>query len=163
MAVFLNGFNIGTDLSATVTNDFGDNFTLEALGLLTEFEVESLDKELEVMPISQGGVPVFQTVWSGWRGRLGFARADFSLQQMAIDMQDAYFNNGVITQFSMFVSVLNRNGSIDEYQLTGVQFSKPKPGNFRAEKEVDMTMEFKASRMSGTGPAGAFLQGLAAA
>ena len=63
----LNGFKIGTDVAVTMQDNLGDIFPLASLGLLTEFDSESLDRELEVVPITMGGVPLFMTIWAGAR------------------------------------------------------------------------------------------------
>lgn len=159
----LAGFNIGTDVSITVLDNYGDVFPLDSLGLLMELDSESLDKELDVVPISDGGVPLFMTIPAGWRGRMMFTRTNGNFQQMFTEIFNAYFANGVIPIFSLQGSILNRDGSIDEFLFSGVQFSKPRLGNFRAEKEVDMQMEFRASTLSGTGVIVPFLPLLAAA
>lgn len=154
------GFNVGTDFAASVVDNFGDFFPLEALGPLMEFESESMDRELECVPISQGGVPIFQTVWAGMRGRMTFARANAALSSMVIDLMQAYHKFGVIPRFTIAAQVLNRDGSLDEYVYTGVQFGRPRFGNFRSEKEVDTAMEFRASRVLRTGAAVPFLAGV---
>jgi hypothetical protein len=160
MAFFVAGYNVGTDFSASMLDNFGDAFPLDAFGLMTEFESESLDKELEVIPINQGGVPVFQTIWAGVRGRMGFVRSNTNLTSLVIDLMQTYHKFGVIPIFTMAASVLNRDGSIDEYIYTGVQLSRPRFGNFRSEKEVDQAIEFRAGRLKRTGANGPFLVGV---
>lgn len=162
-SVFINGFNVGTDFSATMVNNFGDIFPLEELGNLTEFESESLDKELEVTPISNGGVPIFQTIWGGVRGSIGFARANANLESMVMDLMSAYHDAGVIPQFTLSAAVLNRDGLVDTYTLTGMQLSKPKFGSYTGLKEVDQRIEFRASRMKKSGFGSGFLTGILSA
>jgi len=148
----VNGFNVGTDFSATLQDNFGDLFPLDSLGLLTEFDSESMDRELEVIPISGGGVPVFQTIWAGVRGRIMYARTNGSLANVVTGLMSAYHDAGIIPQFSMASAVLNRDGSIDEYLHTGLQLSRSRFGNYRSEKEVDQQVEIRAGRMIVTGP-----------
>lgn len=157
MSFNINGFNVGTDFSATVLSNIGITFPLDNFGLLMEADMESMDREIDVVPISGGGVPVFQTIWAGLRGRFMFTRQNGNLQQAIADLMAAYHGAGIIPNFTVMCSVLNRDGSIDEYILTGVQFSKPRFGNFRSEKEVDMQIEFRASLMVTTGSAATFL------
>lgn len=147
----VNGFNIGTDCSVVISDSFGDLFPAEALGHLIEFEAETMDHELEVVPITLGGAPIFQTIWAGARGRMSFARYNGVLTQFILSLMAAYHELGIIPQFSITENVLNRDGTVDEYLFTGVQFNKPRFGNFRAQKEVDQTIEFRASRMIGVG------------
>jgi hypothetical protein len=157
MAFFINGFNVGTDFVASMTDNFGDAFPLDAFGLMTEFESESLDRELEVVPINRGGVPMFQTIWAGMRGRMGFVRSNANLSSLMIDLMRSYHRFGVIPIFTLQAAVLNRDGSLDEYLYDGVQLSRPRIGNFRAEKEVDQAIEFRASTISRTGAGAPFL------
>jgi hypothetical protein len=158
----INGFNVGTDVSFSVQDNFGDAFPLDALGLLMEADMKSMDKKLDVTPISNGGVPLFLTIWAGVSGSFSFTRTDGSMQNMIMDLMDAYFSSGIIPIFSMQASVLNRDQSIDEYQLSGLQWNDPSFGNFRAEKEVDQKIEFRASLLTRTGGAAPFLTQLAA-
>lgn len=160
MGFNLNGFNVGTDFSATMSDNFGDIFPLDALGLLMEFDSQSLDKEIDVVPISQGGVPVFMTLWSGVRGTMGFTRTNNNLQSLIMGLMNSYYTAGITPIFNIGASVLNRDGSIDEFMYTGVQLSKPKFGHYAAEKEVDMGLEFRASLLTATGPSAGFLAGL---
>lgn len=158
----INGFNVGTDLSFTVTDSLGDVFIDGDLALLTEFESESEDQELKYVPITTGGVPIYQTLWSGIRGHMMFARFGNAFTQLFIDLQNAYYVNGIIPQFQMLVSVRNRDSSIDEYLYTGMQFNRPRFGTFRATREVDLRVEFKAATIQTTGAEAAFLAGVAA-
>lgn len=158
----LNGFSIGTDFSATMLDNFGDIFPLDSLGFLMEFDSESMDREIEVVPISQGGVPIFMTIWAGVRGRMMFTRTNGNFQNLIMDLMNAYFSNGVTPVFTIQATILNRDGSFDEMQYSGVQLSKPRFGNYRAEKEVDQQVEFRASLATRTGAAAPFLTNITA-
>ena len=153
MPFTVQGFNVGTDFSAMLMDNFGDIFPLSQFGLVMDFESESLDRELEVVPISDGGVPLFQTIWAGVRGRISFTRQNGQLQQMISDLMGAYHDFGVIPEFEIAAAVVNRDGSVDEYLYHAVQLSRPHFGDYRAEKEVTMRLEFRASRMVVTGSA----------
>jgi hypothetical protein len=163
MAVTVQGFNIGTDASVTISDSFGDVFTANDLGYLMDFDSEADDSEIKITPITGGGVPVFQTVWNGGRGRLMYTRMNGNFQQMILDLMAAYYSSGIIPQFALSLSVLNRDSSVDEYLYTGMQFTKPKFGNFRALKEVDQAVDFVWSQCVATGGLTAFLTNLAAA
>jgi hypothetical protein len=161
--VSLVGFNIGTDASVSAEDNFGDSFPLGALGRLMTFESDVDDAEVKIIPIDNGGVPIFQTVWSGGHGMIGFTRLNGNLEQMIIDLMTAYHSFGIIPEFTVFSSILNRDGSIDERMYKGVQFNKPKFGRFAAIKDVDQGLGFSFGRVVSTGGATPFLTGLAAA
>lgn len=160
--VTVNGFNVGTDVSVAITDNYGDSFTADQLGYLMDFESESEDVPVKITPVTGGGVPIYQTLWNGISGSMSFTRSSAAFQQMFIDLMNAYFTNGVIPQFTISVNVRDRAGSIDEYLYTGVQFEKPRFGNYKATKEVDMKMNFKASQMTVNGTGTAFLTAAAA-
>lgn len=157
------GYNIGTDLSVVVSDDQGDVFPLEALGHVMDFESEADDSELKIVPISNGGKPLFQTIWVGGHGTIMFSRVNGNLQKMTLELMAAYHQAGLIPIFSLSTNILNRDGSVDGYLYTGVQFSKPKFGGYRALKEVDQNLSFSWSDCVATGGAAPFLAGLAAA
>jgi hypothetical protein len=156
----INGFNIGVDASITIADSFGDIFPAEALGHVMEFDSESEDVEVKVVPISFGGVPIYQTLFSGIRGRLMFTRVSGSFQSMIISLMNAYHDAGIMPFFSITQTVVNRDLSTDEYLYIGGQWVRPRFGNYRATKEVDLTLEFRAQRMIGTGGLTPFLVGL---
>lgn len=163
MGVSINGYNVGTDVSIAFQDSYGDSFTSDQLGYLMDFTSESEDVKTKITPITGGGKPVYQTLWNGVNGSMMFTRVGPAFQQMFMDLMAAYFNNGIITQFTMSVNVRNRNGSIDEYLYTGLQFERPRFGDFRSTKEVDMRVSFSASQMTANGTGQAFLTGVAAA
>lgn len=159
----INGFNIGTDASVVVSDNFGDVFPLEALGHVMDVETDAEDTEVKIVPITRGGKPIFQTVWNGGRGRFSFARFNGNFQKMILELMAAYHNSGIIPVFAVSMSILNRDASVDEYLYSGVQFTKPKFGNYRALKEVDQGLDWVWSDCIGTGGLTAFLTGLDAA
>lgn len=160
-ATTITGFNVGTDTRLAIQDQYGDVFTDSMLGHLMSFDSESEDTDLKITPITTGGVPIYQTIWNGMTGSLTFTRCNGAFQSMFMTLMSSYFNSGLISQFSMSQSVQNRDGSIDEYLFSGVQFSKPKFGSFKSVKEVDMRMNFKASQCQAIGTLSAFLSGLA--
>lgn len=157
-----SGFNIGTDASIVCSDSQGDVFPIEALGHLMDFDTEADDTPIKITPISRGGKPVIQTVWNGGHGRFMFTRVTGNLERMVLDLMAAYHDSGIIPQFAVSVSILNRDGTVDEYLYTGVQFTKPKLGNYKAMKEVDQGLDFLWSDCVATGASQPFLTNLAA-
>jgi hypothetical protein len=160
MAVTVAGFNIGTDAAVSISDQYGDIFPASSLGHIMEFDAESEDTEIKIVPLTGGGVPIYQTIWSGVRGHLMFTRNTGALTLMIIELMNAYHDSGIIPQFSMTLTVLNRDGTTDEYLFSGVQWIRPRFGNFRATKEVDERLEFRASRITATGGLSALLSEL---
>ena len=159
----LAGYNIGTDASVVVQDNFGDAFPLDALGHVMDIDTDATDTAIKIVPISNGGIPVHQVVWEGGTGYFSFTRVNGNLNQMILDLMQAYHQNGIIPQFTLSISVMNRDGTVDEYLYTGVQFTKPRFGNFKAMKEVDQRLDFLWSDCIATGGSQPFLANVAAA
>lgn len=156
------GYNIGVDLSVACSDDQGDSFPLQALGHVMDFDSDADDTEIKIVPISNGGKPLFQTVWAGGHGRIMFTRVNGNLQNMILQLMAAYHGIGLIPQFSLATAILNRDGSVDEYLYSGVQWNKPRFGNYKALKEVDQALDFSWSDCVMTGGASLFLPNIAA-
>ena len=159
----INGFNVGTDCSFALTDQFGDVMTAAMLGHLIEFESQSNDKTIEVVPITTGGIPIFQTVWSGVTGDMRFARVNGTFQQIFSDLMNMYYSSGIIAQMVLQARVRNRDGSTDTYVFTGFQFSRPRFGSFHATREVDLRVSWQASTMIAASGGLSALTGLVAA
>lgn len=157
------GYSIGTDASVVVQDNWGDTFPLSDLGHVMDIDTEATDTAIKIVPISNGGIPIHQVVWEGGTGKFMFTRVNANLQQMITDLMQAYHVNGIIPQFTLSISTLNRDGTVDEFLYSGVQFTKPKFGNYKAMKEVDTSLDFVWSQCVSTGGTAAFLAGLAAA
>lgn len=156
------GYNIGTDIGVSVADNFGDAFPIDALGLMMDFDSTADSSIIKVVPITNGGKPLFQTVWNGGTGKISFTRVNGNLQSMALELMAAYHTLGIIPVFSIAASILNRDGTIDEYLYSGVQWNMPHFGNFAALKEVNQSIDFSWSDCIKTGAASPFLTNLAA-
>lgn len=157
------GFSIGTDIGVAISDNYGDNFPVDSLGHMMDFDSAATSSVIKIVPITNGGKPIFQTVWEGGTGKIRFARVNGNLQAMVLELMDAYHSSGIIPVFSIATSILNRDSTIDEYLYTGVQWNTPNFGNYAAMKEVDQNLDFMWSNCVKTGGASAFLTGLAAA
>ncbi len=160
-ATYVNGFNVGTDVSFAFADQYGDLFSDDMLGHLTEFSSQSEDNVIKVTPISNGGIPIYQTIWNGISGRLGFVRTGPAFTQLFIDLANAYYQGGIISQFSISANVRNRDGTVDSYLYSGVQFTQPRNGDFRSTREVSLEVGFRASLLTATGSIGQLISGIA--
>lgn len=157
VAINNSAYNIGTDVSIVVSDDQGDVFPLDALGHVMDFDTDADDTEVKVTPISNGGKPLFQTVWAGGHGRIMFTRVNGNLTRMVLELMAAYHDVGLLPIFALSTNILNRDGSVDEFIYTGVQWNRPKFGNFRALKEVDQSLDFSWSDCRAVGGSAPFL------
>ena len=163
MPVTVQGFNVGTDVGFSISDNYGDVFIDSSMGYLDDFESQGLTHMLSIMPITTGGMPIHQCIWSGGSGRMSFTRFGPSLTQMFMDLEAQYYSAGVIPQFSLTVEVRNRDASIDEYLYSGFQFGNPHHGAYRSTREVTQNVNFVYSQLQGTGALTAFLAGVAQA
>lgn len=146
-ALAINGFNIGQDVSVSIADDLGNSFPADILGLLMEVDARATDTMIKVTPISGGGRPLFARIPAGWSGRMTFTRTNGSLQNLIAGLESAFYNGGIIIQYNFSMNVLNRDGTVDRYTFVNAQFEKPSFGAFRADKEVDVPIEFVASEL----------------
>jgi hypothetical protein len=153
----LNGFNIGQDISVQFQSDGGvagglggGTFTADNLGHLMNFSAEIIDKEIDVIPISNLGRPLYDTVYHGWRGKLTFTRVNGQLTNLLADLMNKFFNSGTRVHFNISVTVLNRDGTTDRVNFTQCSLSKGTFGDFKADKEVDQSFSFRAQNMTST-------------
>ena len=70
----VQGFNVGADVSFAIMDQYGDVFSEDMMGLMTQFDLRSVDTKMKVSPINNGGVPVLQTIPNGLRGQMSFVR-----------------------------------------------------------------------------------------
>lgn len=156
----VQGFNIGSDVSFAIMDQYGDVFSEDMLGLMTQFDIRSVDVKMKVTPISNGGVPVLQTIPNGLRGTMTFVRTGPAFSQLYMDLSQGYYTAGVISQMYVMMNIRNRDGSVDEYQIDGVQLSDWDFGDFRGTKEVDCKLSIEAAQMYGSGSLAVFLNNL---
>lgn len=160
VATVIQGFNVGSDVSFAIMDQYGDVFSEDMLGLMTQFDIRSVDVKMKVTPISRGGVPVNQVIPNGLRGTMTFVRTGPSFSQLYMDLSQGYYTAGIISQMYIMMNIRNRDGSVDEYQLDGVQISDWDFGDFRGTKEVDCKLSIEASEMYGSGTLATFLNNL---
>jgi hypothetical protein len=161
-AVTIQGFNVGSDVSFAIMDAFGDVFSEDMLGLMTQFDIRSVDVKMKVTPISNSGIPVNQSIPNGLRGTMTFVRTGPAFSQLYMDLSQGYYTSGIISQMYIMMNIRNRDGSVDEYQLDGVQLNDWDFGDFRGTKEVDCKMSIEASQMYGSGSLAVFLNNLPA-
>lgn len=156
VAFGINGsFNIGQDVSVILQHlESGVVIPADLLGLMTEFDANQDDTVLKVIPITDGGLPQLNTVYYGWTGHLTFARQNGNLAGILAAMEANFYNFSQLSHWTIFATVVNRDGTIDQYMFNNAVLTRGTAGNYRADKEVDMRVEFQCQSMvvtSGTG------------
>ena len=63
MPVQIGGFNVGTDVAFSLSDNYGDVFIDSSMGYLDDFESQGRTHMLSIMPITTGGMPIHQCIW----------------------------------------------------------------------------------------------------
>lgn len=151
-----NAFNIGTDISGVISDDTGVTRNLDEFGHLVEVEARGAQHDVKISPISRGGIPLFQTLWAGGNGHLKYTRVFGALSYLWSAMMNNYYYLHRLPNFSMVLTMLNRDASVDEYLFSGMVLTSPTWGTGRGDKEVDQELHFNFQNcrvVSPNGPA----------
>ncbi len=140
-----NGFNIGTNVSFVVSDQYGDVFSAADLGNLMSMDLTLDMHQIKVTPITNGGYPIYQSIPNGLTGTMEFVRVNGNITSMFTMLYNAFYTAGTLPQFTMSISVLNVSGTVDQYTLPNLVFHTPDFGRFSGISEVTQKIEFNAS------------------
>jgi hypothetical protein len=158
----VNGFNIGTNITVTISDQFGDVFNAGDLGHLQEIGANFDMEMLKISPITRGGKPMYLAIPSGLSGTMRFTRFNGALTSMFTQLYQLYYNNGILPKFTITVSVINPDSTTDQYIFTGVVFSRPGFGDFQNIREVDQGFSWNAENCVSTSNLSSIVPALAA-
>lgn len=144
-SLLANGFNIGTNVDFTVSDQYGDLFRASDLGDLMSMDLTLNMHQLKVTPITNGGYPIYASIPNGLSGTMEFVRVNGGITSMFTALYNAFYTAGVMPQFTMSISVLNPDGNVDEYTLPNLVFHTPDFGRFSGIEQVTQKIEFNAS------------------
>lgn len=139
------GFNVGTDLSVSITNlSTGQNVVLD--GRRTSFEEQPTDKLLTSEPIDNGGRVEHRTIPNGWSGSIEVDRKSADFESLHAALEAAYYQGAAPTYFTIQVVKPAADGSSTAvFQHKGVQFHGYKPGTWSRDSIVKARIEFASS------------------
>lgn len=155
-----NSFNIGTDFSATISDDYGDTFPISDLGDLTDVDLTFDMHQLKVTPITNGGIPIYQSIPNGLSGNMTFVRVNGNITSMFTALYQAFYGEGLLPHFTLSIDVLNHGGQVDSYILPGLVFHNPDFGNFSGIQEVSQKLSFSAPTIQSTTNLASILAGI---
>lgn len=135
--------NIGQDCSIALSSNAGHRFTAEELGHLTDFDADFEDTEETAQCITNGGIPLFETIPQGVAGKFVFLRMNGKLSQMLVDQQTAYYQNGRRLRWTISFQVRNPDSSVDVYTIYSCKISKGSLGKFKGNKFVEQGFNFR--------------------
>lgn len=145
-----NDYTIGQNTAVVFSNDLGQRFTAEELGLLMEIEWEIDDEENKITPISHGGRSRYKTIYHGVKGRCRFARLNGNLEAVFAQMTRRFRESGLQTHWSIGLTIINPDASEKQIQFIECVFSGFKGGGFQANKEVDQSFNFRGQTFEDT-------------
>lgn len=138
-------FNIGEDVSVTIQSSAGDNFPADMLGHLVDISAKFKDDHIQVKTISGGGNTLNEVVPRGVTGKMKFVRMDGSFGRLMVQIRQRFKEQGQRVAFTFQVQIRNRDGSVDNYLITGARIINPDVFNAAAGKEVDCGFDFEGS------------------
>ncbi len=143
-------FNIGTDASILISDQYGDIFSAADLGDLMTINVNFDLHLLKVVPITNGGIPLYKAIPNGLTGHMDFVRNDGSITSIFTSLYNAFYTAGVTPSFSITITVLNHQGTSDEYIIPSAVFHAPTFGEFSGITEVRQKIEFSGPTILST-------------
>ena len=157
-----NGFNIGTDVSGSLSDGYGDSFSLSDLGNLMSINVSFDMQEIKIVPITTGGQPLYLSIPSGITGTMEFTRANGALTSLFTGLYSAFYTSGLLPHFSLSLSVLNRGGNVDEYLMPQLVLQRPDFGAFDRIEQVAQRLEFSGPTIISVGSTPSIVSALSA-
>jgi len=150
--LFPNDFNIGKDATGRLFDDQGNSRNLAQIGHVLSMGVELHETVVRSKPISNGGLVLYETIWEGCELHFRFTRARGNVEFIAMQAMANFFALDLRPNFAFLWNVLNRDGSIDKFQASGLKLQRPNLGTFSAEKDVEQELRFVGQTAQWTGP-----------
>ena len=158
--ILVNGLNIGTDISVTISDNYGDVFTDADIGNMMSFNVSMDMHMLKVTPITNGGKPIYRSIPNGLSGTMEYVRVNGNITSIFTVLYAAFYNAGLLPTFTITVTVINRNGTTDEYIFPEVVFHTPDFGRFDGISEVRQKIDFSGPEILSTTNLASILSGM---
>ena len=139
-----NAFNVGTDVSGILSDDTNlVTKDISDFGQLEEVEARGEQHDIKITPVSRGGIPLYQTLWSGGSGHLKYTRVFGAISFVWVALMRNYYYLHQLPNFSLSLAVINRDASVDEYLFGGMVLTSPTWGTARGDKQMDQELHFK--------------------
>lgn len=136
--------NKGQNVSITITTDTGQVIPAASLGLVMEFECKLENSKTKLTPISHGGKTRKRNQPEGWNGSIKFARVNGNVMRFVLAYVQHFRKTGNTRLFSLNVTILNPDGTTDEYLIQNCSLGDFDAGTWTANKEVEQVLPFEA-------------------
>lgn len=146
MASFLGrtDFNVGQDVSVTITSNFGDRYAAEELGHLEDIEVDEDRNIIGVKGITGGGRVNKMSVPQGVKGKLMFARINGALAKLKIDHDQRWYQRKQSTFYNLQIQIVHRDGQVKNYLIPRAVLGSGKALDGKPDKQINQDFVFEA-------------------
>lgn len=134
-------FNVGRDAALTINHP-----TRGALRWKIRTSHEWTPVYKDVTSNGADGTDRFAYLPAGWRGSFKFDRADSSIDDFFVMMEDDYFRGIALQNATVTETITEVNGAISQYRYEGVALKLTGGGSWAGDNKVDQTVEGMAQR-----------------
>jgi hypothetical protein len=132
-------FNIGRDLTISVSVNGN---VIQQFGLHIDTHFTPQWTEAKVRPTNNGGVFVARAIFGGYEVTLQFARVNGVGDDLAQWLEDNFKAGGADPDISMLETVVNSDGSRNQYNYINGTIIPTDGGSFKGVDEVNQTFKF---------------------
>lgn len=137
----LGSFLVGTDLSMTISDAFGNSILLD--GRLTRFTQKADDHLIKIEPIDNGGVPDHRVLANGWSGTVEVERNSDSFDTLIAAQEAGFFAGNDQLYYTITATTPNKvTGGTTRRQFLGVVFHAYDPGEYVKTSATKATVQF---------------------
>lgn len=136
----MNNYSVGRDITLAITTANGQLATHN----VTKFSSKPDVVQNKVKPLS--GQVIHQRFFDGWTGSMDIERADSSLDDYFADLEAGYYAGNNESPCSITEIIQEPDGSVSEYQYTGVVLTLTNAGDWASDTTVKQTVGWVAGR-----------------
>jgi hypothetical protein len=136
----MNSFSVGRDITLAITTPGGQL----SLGTVTKFSSKQ-DTTSSKLKLLDGRI-FHQRFPDGWSGSMEIERTDSTLDDYMAQVEANYFAGMNETPCSITEIIQEPDGSVSEYQYTGVIFSLSNAGDWVGDTTIKQSLNWVASR-----------------
>jgi hypothetical protein len=142
--VNIAGKNTGKDVSVTITDSQGNQYTGAQLGIMTHFEVKAKYSLPETKSIINNGAVFYESIPHGLTCMMKFSRYGNGLEQFEQNYRNNS-NNGIMLSYTIQYQTVNRDNTVNTSQLS---FCKPHDwdlGAYQADQDVTQSVTWECT------------------
>lgn len=138
----VNNFTTGRDVSVQINTPSGP-LLIPATAIL-DFDANPETTELKSKGID--GVSRHGVIPDSWKGSITIDRLDQSLDNWWARFEEDYFANRRTGMATIIERIQEQDGTVSTWRYEGVCLKLDKAGSYAADKKVEQSLSFMASR-----------------